>query len=146
VKKIKPGELATQQTSAVGPPVRGSADVVYAGQIKVEQHTGPIPSPSALAEYKAIDPGLVDRIVGMAEREQASRLQVTAAIVDGNKRRTTIGQVSALIVALSGFALVGYGFACGHPGAAAVVGSVELAAIVAAFLGRRGTPGEPEEP
>jgi len=41
--------------------------------VKVNRHQGPIPSPEALARYDQISPALVDRIVGMAEKEQLHR-------------------------------------------------------------------------
>lgn len=65
----------------MGNPVHGSvSDGPSAG---VESHTvvqarrfsGPIPSPSDLAAYDVTLPGLAERLVRMAEEEQAQRLQ-----------------------------------------------------------------------
>lgn len=48
------------------------------------EHRGPLPAPETLQKYNSIFPGLADRIVCMAEREQANRISTNqdAVVID----------------------------------------------------------------
>lgn len=78
---------------------------------------GPLPPPALLEQFDRIEPGAADRIIQMAEQEQAHRHELEsrrheheAAIERGNqsleRRGQTFGFVLALIVLLGGLTLL----------------------------------------
>jgi uncharacterized membrane protein len=71
---------------------------------QVEIHTGPIPAPAEIGEYERILPGSADRIIRMAEKEQAHRHQIESR---GQRHRlgiTFVGQLFAFLMGMSGIA------------------------------------------
>ncbi len=66
------------------------------------QYSGPIPPPEMMREFDSIVPGAADRILSMAERQEAHRHSLEKAHVRSNLISQYIGQVSGL----GGLALV----------------------------------------
>lgn len=108
---------------------------------------GPLPPPEMLAKYEEVQPGLVDRIVSMAEREQAHRHVQEASLVAGELRKQTLGQALGFGVTIAGLATT---FGCavyGHGTTAAIIGTVNLVSVVSVFvLGRRPEAAQRSEP
>ncbi len=109
--------------------------------VKVAGFAGPIPPPSVLEQYNNIDPSInaADRIISMAEKEQAHRHEmqtklVDAQITDFKQSRTErrIGQIFGFsigvvsIVAGSLTAILGSAIAGTFIGSAGVVGLVSV--------------------
>lgn len=70
-------------------------------QIVAEQSfSGPIPPPSMLREYNAVDEGLANRIVTMAETQQNHRQQLESNSVEAAIKTESRGQHYALIVSV----------------------------------------------
>lgn len=61
--------MAAKQASAP------AAQQLTVQQRQIKTHSGPIPDPETLAAYDAILPGAAERILGMAERQQISRIE-----------------------------------------------------------------------
>lgn len=103
--------------------------------------SGPIPDPVQLAAYAQVQPDFPERLLALAEREQAHRHGLESTVVNRSAQRdveagerATRGQHYALIVALVGMATsVGLAFA-GAPVAAAIVGALDIATLAGAFL------------
>ena len=66
---------------------------------------GPIPPAEELARYEEALPGAADRIIGMAEQEQAGRIKLRAATV-GTERIRIVASVflGALLIGVCGLA------------------------------------------
>lgn len=104
-------------------------------QIVVSRFSGPLPPPSVLGAYESLSPGLTDRIVEMAEREQAHRHRMDDETVKEETKLGKRGQLFGFIIAIAGLATaVVLGWPAHQGGAAAVVGGASLASLVAAFL------------
>ncbi len=76
--------------------------------IATQEFTGPYPPPSILAEYKNIDPKLVDLIFQRAETEQSHRHKMESLHAEQFKRVVTqgfYGQCFAFVIAMT--AIVG---------------------------------------
>ena len=107
-------------------------------QLVVQQasvsHSGPLPTPQDFAGYNQILPGAAERILRMAEIEQAHRHEQEERIVTAAIRAGYIGQGIAgtlgITVCSGGIWAILHGQALG--GAAAVVAA--LASSVVAFL------------
>lgn len=73
---------------------------------------GPVPPPQVLAGYNHVIPGGAERILAMAERQQAHRQDLESTVVKGNVRAELRGQILAFILGLvaigGGIALIAY--------------------------------------
>lgn len=105
-------------------------------------HQGPIPSPEALASYEAISPGFADRLVIMAEKEQANRHEQMKKIQqlevdDHTKDHKHIirGQVFALIAVVLVILLCVYALYLGFAYTAQAIAIGVISAIAAVFVG-----------
>jgi uncharacterized membrane protein len=99
------------------------------------QFSGPMPHPAMLAEYEKVQPGLADRIVAMAEKEQAHHHEMAKEIVLAQskdlkmaRREKTFGQICGLLI---GTFTVGGG----------VFAAVNGAQIPGTFIGSSGVVG-----
>jgi len=114
-------------------------------QVQLMQHIGPIPDPLTLEKYEEIQPGFAERIVAMAEKEQANRHLNDSKVFSNQEtqhQRDTntfrIGQVLALIAIILIIALCVY---CAWLGYAKVGGAIACTVIVGvavAFLAKKG--------
>ena len=116
-------------------PKNGPPDQPGRFVTKVERHiSGPLPTPDILLGYDEVLPGAAERIMRMAEKEQAGALEfggisVRAATAD-NRR----GQVFGFLVALAAFGTASYLGYLGHGAAAAIVGGGTVVALVTVFV------------
>lgn len=110
-------------------------------QVSVESFVGPYPPPRTLAEYEQVLPGLANRIIERADREQAFRHEMGRAEDAYVKRAMNLeaakvfsGQICGLIIALlaigGGIWLLANDKATG--GLAAIIGV--LASLVIVFI------------
>ncbi len=73
--------------------------------IQSAQWQGPLPPPASLREFDEIIEGGAERILQMAEKEQAHRIHAEQQIVTGEIRANRRGQI--LGAAIAGLAVVG---------------------------------------
>lgn len=136
--------MSKQETKRMAESVRRTAieNSTMPNMVAVERsqsvsftaHEGPIPPPETLGGYERIQPGLAVRIIEMAEREQAARLEDRRIARQAHGKHLQRTTYSALTVALTGFGVTAFLGFLGHPAAAAIVGSLEVASMVGAFL------------
>jgi uncharacterized membrane protein len=62
---------------------------------------GPVPPPAILAEYNQIIPDGANRILAMAERQQAHRHELEGTVVRSNVTNERRGQLFAFIIAMT---------------------------------------------
>lgn len=119
-----------------------------------EYYTGPLPHPDALKKYDEFMPGLAERIVRMAEKEQAYRIDTTNREEDQKDKLLKIAEKESnhliraqswgqLIGALISFSCIGIATYFAFTGAAweIVIGflAVPTASLIAAFIPRKGS-------
>jgi uncharacterized membrane protein len=117
---------------------------VFAVEIReiMVSFSGPLPPPKMLKEYETALPGLGERIVARADKEQAFRHEIAREHVTLTKKRqhhgiirAYVGQAGAFVIAMTA---VGGGIGLLAAGmSAAGLGSIiaALVALVAVFLG-----------
>lgn len=131
--------------ASVPSPVTSAAmtamPVIYSQQIAVQQQAGPLPSPEVLARYESIQPGLVNRIVSMAEKEAEHRRQIEFAIVDTQsrdqksyRRSELLGQSFGLIIGLAAILGAVYAGTHGAQIAGTFIGTGGVIGLVSAFI------------
>lgn len=96
--------------------------------------SGPIPPPSALAQYEEILPGAADRILGMAESQQAHRQATETVVVDYEVRRGMAGLAAGVGVTLAAFALAGVLAALGQTTFGFATAMVAIASLAGVFV------------
>lgn len=72
---------------------------------EVSPHHGPIPPPETFQAYDTILPGAADRILSMAEREQAHRMEWERTAIEAESRNSTLGLslgITALLLLVAG--------------------------------------------
>ena len=83
-------------------------------------------------------PGAAERIMRMAEKEQASAREVEGIAVRAATADNRRGQIFGFLVALAAFGTAGWLGYLGHETAAAIVGGGTVVALVTVFVtGRR---------
>lgn len=97
---------------------------------------GPMPSPSTLAQYDMVKPGLAERITAMAETIATGDIKIRAKIADAEIERARTGQaIAALITTIALGAAICF-FTVRNPVAGGAFLSAPMIMLVRAFLGR----------
>jgi len=115
---------------------RGSAEVVIRKEFMASHHSfsGPLPPPETLAQYKALDDDLLNRIVTMAEKEQHHRHGIEAGIVNNKFGIDSRGQHYALGVSVLLIVLASWALHLGHPATAGTIAVTAVIGAIGAFL------------
>jgi uncharacterized membrane protein len=99
---------------------------------------GPIPPPGILAGYNNVIPNGADRVIKMAEQEQAHRHNIETTIVGKEPFEKRVGLVFAFILALSVLGVSSYLLIFTEKsGYGLTVFIIELGGLVWAFLGAK---------
>lgn len=106
-----------------------------------EFHQGPIPAASEMARYEELLPGAADRILRMAEAEQATRHRVfenaVQAEIEVERHLQVIGrrgQMIGLLVVVLAFGLAAMCIAWGSPAAGASIITTTVVVLGAALV------------
>lgn len=106
-------------------------------EITAHEHSGPIPSPVTVEAYERILPGSADRMIAMAERDQA-------AYIASNRRQQWLDfsfNVTALVAGLAALMAIISGVVFladrGHEIAAAALAGLGVSGIVGALVNAR---------
>jgi uncharacterized membrane protein len=103
-------------------------------RVTAQSFSGPLPHPTILAQYNGLFPGGAERIVAMAERNQAHRHEIETIVVRGNVRAQSRGQWFGLIVAVIGMAgaiwLIAHGQTWGGVG----LGGIDVLGLAGLFI------------
>lgn len=103
-------------------------------QGSLEIRRGPLPEPSILSDYDKVLPGLADRIVVMAESEKDHRHRMQSRRLELSARRSLIGLISGLVVALSCIILAVWVTYRGYYIAGTIIASIDIVALTAIFV------------
>ena len=116
------------------------------------QFVGPLPPPGILEQYEKICPGTAQRIIDAAHAEGLHRQKLESQSLDANieaMRRqfaeARLGQVFALIIAITFVVVGGYVAIKGQPWSGTILGGVGLGGIVTAFIVGRHRQEPPSE-
>lgn len=103
-------------------------------EFRAEMFSGPLPHPAILGGYEQVCPGAAERILAMAEKEQAHTHALRSEHIRENSEATQRGQLFALIIGVS--SVIG---AVTAPSAVVggVIATCGLGTLAIAFLGAR---------
>lgn len=75
-----------------------NANKQIAAIMKSEFYVGPIPPAAELQKYENIQPGFADRILTMAEKQEAHRQKLETKMLDEGIKSERIGQIFGFII------------------------------------------------
>lgn len=105
----------------------------------IEHHSGPLPPPETLRQYDEIVPDGAERIMVMAEKEQAHRHHMNHC----EESRATLGIFSSLGIVIVFAGVASFSLSLGYAVEAAAILGTTLVGIVGAFIyGARGQHAE----
>lgn len=114
--------------------------------------SGPIPDPETLQKYEAIMPGIANRIMLQAEKEQEHRHSIETSILNGQEtqhRRDTItyrfGQFGGAFAVTICVLLCAFCVFKGYPTQAASLGGVIIVGVALAFITGKSNSPEPNK-
>lgn len=122
-------------------PERAGAAVDAVNALIVQQsHSGPLPLAREFDGYESVLPGAADRILAMAEREQAHRQGLENTVVAKESGMRDRGQAFALVALLAMLAIVALLAYWHYPTQATTLGGTIILGVIALFLGQRFLP------
>ena len=118
--------------------VRRAVEQPAAHGLRIAQFRGPLPPPGALERYDHLLPGAAERILRMAEQEQAAGHRFASEVVAVRATETKRGQSCGFAAALAALGVTAYLGYLGHAFAASVVGGTTVVGLATVFaIGRR---------
>ena len=127
-------DIRQRRESDGGSDGTGSQQQLVVEQGQAVSYQGPIPHPGAFAEYEKTLQGAADRILAMAETQQAHRLRLEEKMIAVDARQSMSGLIAGFLVALAVLALAGIFAWIGLPVAAVITALAHLAALVGVFV------------
>lgn len=128
-------------------PVHGDSDRVLSPEVldqlpanvrevvlRAASFSGPLPPSQMYREYELVVPGSGERILKMAEDQQAHRIQWEKTAISEESRATTRGQWFGFIVALACIGSAVYLAMSGEPWVAGILGGVGGIGLVGHFV------------
>lgn len=94
----------------------------------------PMPPPDILKEYNKCAPNGADRILRMTENQSEHRMRMEFKAIEGDLKQSNLGQIFAFIIAMSFLGVSGFLIYIGHEISGSILGTVDLVALVTAFL------------
>jgi len=96
--------------------------------------SGPLPPPEALAHYEQILPGAADRIIKMAEDQNAHRRHLETTVIESNAAVQKWGLVGGFVIAMTAIGGGIYLIAHGMSGSGLAAILTPLVALVGVFI------------
>lgn len=102
-----------------------------------EMYSGPLPSADQMAQYENTLPGSANRIIAMAEMQNKHRREMEKIDLPVKHKQFKRGQYFSLIIGLFGLSITAVLALFGHDVVAAIIGSITISTILAAFIYER---------
>jgi uncharacterized membrane protein len=121
----------------------------FLARVVSKSHSGPIPSAEELEHLERVMPGLANRVVIMAEKEQNIRHSTTNKVIDKEFTLRGNGQLLAIFALSMLLLTVGYMAYLGDTKSAAWLGGATIVGVVSMFVTGRwfdSSEGSNEEP
>lgn len=131
---VEPNQRLTPDVEKALKNLSAKDKAVVIEAIRNESFSGPLPHPKILQGYDDVASGLAERIVQMAEREQAHRLACEEQMVRGAVNETVRGQWFGLIVAILLIGVAALLGMYGHEWLGGVIGGATIISLVTVFV------------
>lgn len=141
------GELDVLEKVANSPELMDKILETPKVQLLIQQRffSGPLPPPEMLAQYNQAAPNAADRIIAMAEQEQAHRQQLERSQAENDHTLKTRGQLFGILSLIAILLLAAFLAYLGNAASAVTLTVGTIATIVSIFvLGKRIKPPQDE--
>lgn len=115
-------------------PIREDSPAIQKLSVTQESFAGPLPHPSILEGYDKVIPGAAERILAMAEREQAHRHKMDSDHLSLLARERSRGQTYGFAIGCVAIVAGALTATLGHPIAGSLIGGGGVAGLVAVFV------------
>jgi uncharacterized membrane protein len=95
---------------------------------------GPLPPPDLLRQYNEVIPNGAERIIALAEKQSAHRIEMEKIVISSQQGRSRLGQWFGFILGLTGMSVGGWVAVNGQPLAGASIAGATLVGLVAVFV------------
>lgn len=131
----------------VGAPPPGSTTDSFQARVEyAEFFAGPLPSPRTLAEYEAVHPGLVERIISAWESQSEHRQELEHVVIKSDAFAQRVGAVSGPVIALAAIGVGAWLIYQGRDPAGVALIVTGLGGLVSVFIyGKRSQRRELDE-
>lgn len=109
-------------------------------------HRGPLPSPDDLKAYDQVMPGLAERIVSQAAKEQDFRHNTNQNLIDREFKLRGRGQILAISALAMMLSIVGMMVWFGFATEGALLGGSIIVGVVTVFVTGKNSDNKPMEP
>ena len=131
----QPTEIAPKPTVEVSPREKAEK------RVEIQSFSGPLPPPKALEGYELIMPGAADRIITMAENNNAFMIEMDKESLQGKIMERRRAQNFAFVLGMTGFIVGGILGFNGYQWAASIIGGTTVVGLASIFvLGRLHQP------
>ncbi|MFZ4580445.1 MAG: DUF2335 domain-containing protein [Myxococcota bacterium] len=139
-KIVRPPQPHARQVAM--PQLSGLSGLSVQVEHRLEQRSGPLPDPEALARYGEVVPNGAERIMALAERQASHRMDLERIALGGHLAASKWGQVFALVISLAALgSSVAIAFSTRDWKLAALPLSLSLLGVARAFVvGRESKP------
>lgn len=97
-------------------------------------YSGPLPPAEDLKKYDMVVSGAAERILVMAEKNQAHQISIESTALDAKRKEVLLGQIFALTISLCAFGTAIAAMIMGHPTVAGVIGGTTVVSLAIAFI------------
>ena len=138
-KKNPPAQVPAPQPAAIPeitpPPSTGPSNIrmQLMAQLRAEW-SGPLPAPDILIRYNDALPNGAERVVAMAERQSAHRIEMENRHQSGEHLRSILGSTYGLVVALALIVGSVWLISLGHELSGTILGTIDIVALVSVFV------------
>ncbi|MBZ0242901.1 MAG: DUF2335 domain-containing protein [Bacteroidales bacterium] len=102
--------------------------------IQHKSHSGPLPDADTLIKYNSIIPNGADRIMKMAENQQAHRIKLESKVIASQSSQSNLGQLFGLIIGLVGIGCGTFLAATGEPTVGGIIAGGTVISLVSVFV------------
>lgn len=101
-------------------------------------HSGPIPHPETLQQYNDIIPEGAERIMRMAENQQAHRIEMEKTVIRRQSFQSLLGQIFGFLIGILGISWGGYLALHGREWTGVTIAGGTVISLVSVFvIGKR---------
>lgn len=101
---------------------------------EISHYQGIIPPPDHIELYNKIIPNGADRIMQMAERQQAHRIEIEFTVVKSQQKQSERGQLFGLILGITGLLIAACLALNGHETTGSIIGGSTVISLVSVFV------------
>ena len=101
---------------------------------KQEVHEGPLPSPRDLEKYNQIIPNGAERIMKMAEKQSAHRIEMEKVAINGEVKQSGRGQNYGFTLAIILILIATLLALTGHEAVACIIGGTTIVSLCTVFV------------